>query len=320
MTWAIETEALTRRFDDHVAVEALSFSVAAGETYALLGPNGAGKTTTVRMLCGVLSPSAGTARVLGSDVGREAAAVRGQVGLLTETPGLYDRLTVLQVLAFFAELYDIPEPGERIRRYLELLGLWEQRDAPTATLSKGMKQKVALVRALFHEPRLLFLDEPTAGLDVPTQRTVRELLTRLKAEGRTVVLTTHNLDEAERVADRIGLLSTRMVAEGTPEELRRRLVGRRVRVRVERVTPELVAAARAVSGTNAVESSRAELRVELADVDERTPDLVAALVAAGGRVRAVEVEEASLEEVYLRLLGPSAANGEATGPPGGPSP
>ena len=315
MTWAIETEGLTRRFGGYLAVDGLSFRVAAGETYALLGPNGAGKTTTVRMLCGVLPPSAGTARVLGRDVGREPAAVRGQVGLLTETPGLYDRLTVWQVLAFFAELYGIPEPAARIRRYLELLDLWEQRAAPTATLSKGMKQKVALVRALFHEPGLLFLDEPTAGLDVPTQRTVRELLGRLKAEGRTILLTTHNLDEAERVADRIGLLSTRLVAEGTPEELRRRLLGRRVRVRLERVTPELLAAARAAPGAGAVDSSAEELYVALADVERSTPDLVSALVAAGARVRGVELEGASLEEVYLRLLGPVGAPGEPMADP-----
>ena len=311
MTWAIETEGLTRRFDRHVAVEALSFRVAAGETYALLGPNGAGKTTTVRMLCGVLPASEGKARVLGRDLGSEAAAIRGEVGLLTETPGLYDRLTVWQVLAFFAELYGIREPAARIRHYLELLDLWEQREVPTAALSKGMKQKVALARALFHEPDLLFLDEPTAGLDVPTQHTVRELLGRLKAEGRTVVLTTHNLDEAERVADRIGLLSTRLVAEGAPADLRRRMLGRRVRVQLERVTPELVEAARAVSGVDAVDASPSELLVALADVERSTPDLVSSLVAAGARVRGVEVEEASLEEVYLRLLGPAAAAKES---------
>jgi len=303
MNWAIETEGLTRRFGDRLAVDGLSFRVAAGETYALLGPNGAGKTTTVRMLCGVLPPSGGGARVLGHDVRREAAAVRARVGLLTETPGLYDRLTVAQVLGFFAELYGIERPQERIDRYLELLDLGPQRDMPTAALSKGMRQKVALARALFHEPALLFLDEPTAGLDVPTQRTVRDLLVRLKRDGRTVVLTTHNLDEAERAADRIGLLSGRLVAEGAPAELRRQQLGRRVLVRLERIDPEVVAAAHEVAGDGTVEVVGELLKVSFLDASRSTPDLVAAIVGAGARVLGVEVEEATLEEVYLRLLG-----------------
>jgi ABC-2 type transport system ATP-binding protein len=307
MTWAIETEGLTRRFGDRLAVDGLSFRVAAGETYALLGPNGAGKTTTVRMLCGVLPPSGGAARVLGHDVRREAAAVRARVGLLTETPGLYDRLTVVQVLDFFAELYGIERARARVDEYLELLELGPQRDVPTAALSKGMRQKVALARALFHEPALLFLDEPTAGLDVPTQRTVRELLVRLKREGRTVVLTTHNLDEAERAADRIGLLAGRLVAEGAPAELRRQQLGRRVRVRLERIDPGVVAAAHEVAGDGTVEVAGDLLMVSFLDASRSTPDLVAAIVAAGARVLGVEVEEATLEEVYLRLLGGARA-------------
>ena len=302
MRWAIETDGLTRRFGERVAVDGLSLRIAAGEVYVLLGPNGAGKTTAVRLLCGLLAPSAGTARVLGHDVATEGAAVRAGVGLLTEAPGLYDRLSPRRILSFFAELQDAPRPREAVERYIALLGLEAWADAPAATLSKGTKQKVALARALLHEPRVLFLDEPTAGLDVPTQRLVRDLIARLRTEGRTVVLTTHNLDEAERLADRVGLLSARLVAEGTPGELRRGREASRVRIGVERTTPALAAALERVGGVERVETTTSELLVTVAGAERATPDLVAALVAAGGRITGVTVERPGLEEVYMRVL------------------
>ena len=313
MRWAIETDGLTRRFGARVAVDDLSLRIAPGEVYALLGPNGAGKTTAVRLLCGLLAPTAGAARVLGHDVASEGAAVRACVGLLTEAPGLYDRLSPRRTLAFFAELQQVPRARQAVDRYLALLGLEAWADAPAATLSKGTKQKVALARALLHEPRVLFLDEPTAGLDVPTQRLVRDLIARLRGEGRTVVLTTHNLDEAERLADRVGLLSARLVAEGTPAELRRGREASRVRVSLERATPELAAAAAGVGGVERVDVAGGELLVLASGAERLTPDLVAALVAAGGRVTGVAVERPGLEEVYLRVLDENA------GGPAGPA-
>jgi ABC-2 type transport system ATP-binding protein len=318
MSWAIECDRLTRRFGLRVAVDALSLRVAAGEVYALLGPNGAGKTTTVRLLCGLLAPTSGTARVLGHDVRTEGSAVREGVGLLTEAPGLYDRLSPRRTLRFFADLQGVARPAEAVERYLTLLGLEEHADVPAATLSKGMKQKVALARALLHEPRVLFLDEPTAGLDVPTQRLVRELIARLRGEGRTVVLTTHNLDEAERLADRVGLLSSRLVAEGTPGELRGGRGGRQVRVTVERMLPGLTAAAAAVAGVDRVAESGAELVVSVGATEEVTPDLVAALVAAGARILGVTAERPPLEEVYLRVLSAETPEADGTAAAGAP--
>jgi ABC-2 type transport system ATP-binding protein len=256
--------------------------------------------------------------VLGHDVATEGGAVRARVGLLTEAPGLYDRLSPRRTLRFFAELQAVAQPAEAVERYLDMLGLAAYADAPSATLSKGTKQKVALARALLHEPRVLFFDEPTAGLDVPTQRLVRELIGRLRQEGRTVVLTTHNLDEAERLADRVGLLSGRLVAEGTPDGLRRGREAARVRVGLESGAAELAPVAAAVPGVQGVEVAGGELVVTAAGGERVTPDLVAALVASGARITAVAAERPGLEEVYLRVLGESAERAAVPGGGGAP--
>jgi ABC-2 type transport system ATP-binding protein len=304
VTPALQTFGLTRHFGDRVAVEDLDLRVGRGECFALLGPNGAGKTTTVRLLCGLLRPTRGRVRILGLDLAADPQAIRGRVGLLTEAPGLYERLSAWENLLFHARLQGVERPETAVAEHLELLDLWSERHRPTAGFSKGMKQKLALARALLHAPDLLFLDEPTAGLDVATARRVRELLRDLRAAGRTLVLTTHDLDEAERLADRIALIDRVLLAEGTPDELRRRVFGRRVVVRLENAEERLAAVARArlgaaVAGVT-VEDDR--LLVETADPARTTPDLVAALAAAGARLLEVSTEKPSLEDVYLRLL------------------
>ena len=314
MTPAIETEDLARHFGPRVAVDGLTLRVSAGEVYALLGPNGAGKTTTVRLLACLLRPTRGAARVLGFDVARDPQEVRRRIGLLTEAPGLYDRLSPRETLRFHADLQGVERPARRVAQLLELLGLGGHADAPGATLSKGLKQRVALARALLHEPPVVFLDEPTAGLDVPTQRQVRELVGRLRGEGRAIVLTTHNLDEAERLADRIGVISGRLLAEGTADELRAGSRGRRVRVELEAVSEGLVAAARGVPGLDGVTVDAATLVATLVAGPAAIPDLVAAVVAAGGRVRGVAHDRESLESVYLRLVGAPGAAGAGPAP------
>ena len=305
MPWAIECDDLARHFGARAAVDGLTLRVSAGEVYALLGPNGAGKTTTVRVLACLLRPSRGAARVLGFDVAREPAAVRRRVGLLTEAPGLYDRLSPRETLRFHADLQEVARPAARVAELLADLGLEGHADVPAATLSKGLKQRVALARALLHEPPVIFLDEPTAGLDVPTQRQVRELVHALRARGRAIVLTTHNLDEAERLADRIGVLSGRLLAEGTADQLRSGAGGNRVRVELEVASAALLAAARQVPGLADAALDGSTLTATAAD-GGAVPDLVEALVNAGGRVRGVALDRASLEEVYLRLVDPSA--------------
>ena len=175
---AIETLGLTRRFDGRVAVDELTVTVAAGSVFGFLGPNGAGKTTTVRMLAGLIQPTSGDAVVAGHRVTADADALRGAVGILTETPGLYDRLSARQNLRYFARLYDltVAQADDEVARYLRLLGLWDRRDDPVGTFSKGMRQKLAIARALLHDPAVVFLDEPTAGLDPEAARVVREFI------------------------------------------------------------------------------------------------------------------------------------------------
>jgi ABC-2 type transport system ATP-binding protein len=310
----IRTTDLSKRFGDRLAVDALTLSVRAGEVFALLGPNGAGKTTTVRLLVGLLAPTSGAAEVVGRDVARDGDDVRARVGLLTETPGLYERLSARENLLLFARLYGVADPAAAVERYMRLLGLADRQGEPTGGFSKGMRQKVAIARALLHEPELVFLDEPTAGLDPAAAHAVRDFLVDLKAAGRTIFLTTHNLDEAERLADRIGVLDTRLVAMDTPEALRRRLFGRHTLVRVTAPAQELVDVARAVPGVVSAAWQDDHLMVGVTEPDRDNPALVAALVAAGAGIREGTEDRARLEDVYLRLVGHDAPD-EGGGPP-----
>ncbi len=301
---AISTRGLTRHFAGLVAVEGLDLEVHRGEVFGLLGPNGAGKTTTVRMLTALVAPTSGTAMVAGLHLGREDAAIRRRVGLLTEAPGLYERLPVQFNLEVFARLYEVPERdvSGRVERLLRLLGLWERRRDPAGTLSKGMKQKVAIARALLHEPEVLFLDEPTAALDPEAARMVRDFIAELRAEGRTILLCTHNLDEADRLCDRIGVLRQRLIRVDTPEHLRRALYGRAVRVQLRRVRPEHLQVVQALPFIRAVREEGQSLWVQLDDPEEANPLLVRRLIEAGAEVQFVQEEKHSLEQVYLDLI------------------
>lgn len=298
----IHTEHLGRRFGKLEAVRDLSLAIPPGELFALLGPNGAGKTTTVRMLAGLISPTSGSASVMGYDVASSGDAIRGRIGLLTESPGLYERLSAWENLLLFARLHEVREPEARVERYLRLLDLWESRAVPTGGFSKGMKQKVAVARALLHEPELIFLDEPTSGLDPASAKVVRSVLEELKAEGRTIFLTTHNLIEAERLADRIGVLDRRLIALDTPERLHNQLFGHCTTIRFAEALPTALDIARAVPGIASAKWRDGHLDVEIDDPRRRNPVLVEALVGAGARIREVTESRVSLEDVYLRLL------------------
>jgi ABC-2 type transport system ATP-binding protein len=229
----ISAQAITGRFGDRVAVENVSFEVTRGEVFGLLGPNGAGKTTTLRMLGGLILPSEGSVAIDGRPFTRHgSAALRARIGFLTETPGLWDNLTVVDNLAIYARLFGIARPDLAVARVLRLFELWDRRADQVALLSKGMKQKLALARALVHDPDVILLDEPTANLDPHASRAVRDLLRELRSSGRAVVISTHNLDEVERLADRVGLVSRTLIAIGEPSVLRREMFGRRLRVRL----------------------------------------------------------------------------------------
>ncbi len=302
----IEVESLSRSFGSTTAVEGLTFSIGRGEVFGFLGPNGAGKTTTIRMLCTLIASTKGSAHVNGLDVGNpnDALKIRQIIGLLPETPGLYDKLSVYNNLDFYARLYDMAE-GERrasIERFLRMLGLWERREEPAAILSKGMKQKVAIARAIVHDPLVLFLDEPTSGLDPEAAKTVRDFIFQLKEEKHTIFLNTHNLDEAERMCDRIGIIKTRLVAIGTPNELRAKLWKRRTALHLVKVEENVVNAVEGLREVNGVQVFEDSIICEVADPDKANPSIVEAVVAAGGKIRYVTELRRSLEDVYLELI------------------
>ena len=298
----IRTEGLTKRFNGILAVDDLTLEVRQGEVFGFLGPNGAGKTTTVRVLAALIAPTAGSAWVNGYQVGQEDDAVRASVGILTETPGLYPRLDAEQNLRLFAKLYGVNDVGGQVEKYLTMLGRWERRDEPVGGFSKGMRQKLAIARALLHEPPVLFLDEPTSALDPEAARVVRDFIEELSGQGRTIFICTHNLDEADRLCDRIGVIKQRLIRVDAPEALRRGLYGQSVLVCLQEVTPALIAAVEVLPFVKSVAQVDGCLRVALDDPEAQNPAVVRALVEAGGAVQFVEKEEHSLEQVYFDLM------------------
>ena len=306
MTTAIRAHGLTRRFGDVLAVDGLDLEVPSGSIFGFLGPNGAGKTTTIRLLLGLVEPSEGTAEVLGRDVLSDSQGIRERVGVLLENDGLYDRLTARQNLDFFARVARLGsnQRESRIRALLEEIGLWERRDDPVADFSRGMKQKLALARAFINRPELLFLDEPTAGLDPPTAVALRrELVSLARERGVTVFLTTHNLLEAERVCDRVAVIRQgRLLAEGPPESIRSG-GERSLEVTATDLRPGLVARLESEPG---VTSTRLEpdgrLVIELVEGTSTAP-LIRTLVESGAEVSEARITSASLEESFLALLG-----------------
>jgi ABC-2 type transport system ATP-binding protein len=301
----IETENLTRKFEDVTAVDGLTLHVDDGEVFGFLGPNGAGKTTTVRMLCCLISKTSGSARVADYDVGSKSDSIkiRKIIGFVSDNVGLYESLTAYENLDYYGKLYKCPEPRrkESIERFLKMLGLWEKRDVAAATLSKGMKQKLAIARALVHDPEVLFMDEPTANLDPESAKTVREFILDLKKQRKTIFLNTHNLDEAQRVCDRIGILNTRLMAVGTPQELEYSVGERKTVIQLDQVNDAILGALSRVS-PGKVTRDDSRLTVELADPNKENPAIVRAIVEAGGNVQSVRVTASSLEDAYLKLV------------------
>lgn len=305
---AITADRLSRRFGDIVAVNGLSLEIHAGEIFGFLGHNGAGKTTTVRLLNGILAPSEGRARVLGLDPTTDGPKLRRQTGVLTETPSLDERLTGRQNLEIFAELYDVPVAlvAQRVDGLLERAELADRAGEKVAGYSKGMKQRLALARAQLHEPQLLFLDEPTGGLDPVAARRVHELIAHLsREEGRTILLCTHNLAEAQKLCHRVAVLEHgRLVALGTPSELARQL-GRSRRLEIEVDHADLETAHGILQGAFDAEFDREDgALLKITGIEHaRIPDLVASLVAAGVRLYQITPQEPSLEDVYFALHG-----------------
>ncbi len=298
----IHTENLTKRFKDILAVEGLSLDVAEGEVFGCLGPNGAGKTTTVRILTCLIGPTSGAATVNGFVVGKQDTDIRRTVGVLTETPGMYDNLSAEYNLRIFAELYEVKDVTGQVEKYLKMLGLWERRFDAAGTFSKGMKQKLAIARALLHEPRILFLDEPTAGLDPEAARLVRDFIAELRKEGRTIFLCTHNLDEADRLCDRIGVFKTRLLVVDTPANLRRTMFGRKVVFHLREAGEGSAQPLRKMPFVREVKVVENKLLVTVDDPESHNPEIIRTLVNSGADVQFVGELRHSLEDVYLQLV------------------
>ena len=303
----LRVENLVKLYARVKAVDGVSFEVGRGEVFGLLGPNGAGKTTTIRMLCCLISQTQGTAFVNGFEINKEpdASHIREIVGLLPESPGLYDSLSASKNLDFFAQLYGVPKGKreKRIEELLKMLELWNRREEPVATYSKGMKQKIAVARAFVHNPQVVFLDEPTAGLDPQASVTVREFLIKLSAEGRTVFINSHHLDEVERLCDRIAVMDRTALAIGSPKELATRYWGRTTVIELVGSGEQYVDVVKRLSFASNVRTDDGKILVVLDDPEIRNPAIIDALSKAGAKIEYVSELKRSLEDVYMKLIG-----------------
>jgi ABC-2 type transport system ATP-binding protein len=301
---ALAVDRLTKRFGDRTAFSDVSFEVGHGEVFGFLGPNGAGKTTIVRTLGTVIAPTSGSATVAGIPLtAKNGVEIRRRISIMPESPGLYLRLSVIENLGCFADLYEVPNPSDRIDRALRAVNLADRANDACGSLSKGLRQRVALARALLSDPEVLFLDEPTSGLDPAAARDVHELIDELRKRGVTIFLTTHRLDEAERLCDRVAILNTTLRTIGRPDELREQLFAKTLTVRtlVPLPDPDHV-----FGGLPAVDSWRqdgpAGYLLAMSDSAVATPAVTRALVADGADVLSISESHHSLEDVYLELI------------------
>jgi ABC-2 type transport system ATP-binding protein len=307
----IDAESLTRKFGGLTAVENLTLHVNKGEVFGFLGPNGAGKTTTVRMLCCLIGKTSGQAHIGDYSVDKEEDRlnIRKIVGLLPENVGLYENLSAFRNLDFFGKLYEVPEQQrqENIERLLRILGIWDRRDDLVGTFSKGTKQKIAIARALIHDPQVLFLDEPTANLDPEASKTVRDFILDLKKEKRTIFLNTHNLDEAERLCDRIAILKTKLVAVDSPKNLEQSLYNRKTIVHLESINDAVLTATKRLDHVKNVRVSENKLILDMDTPEKDNPEVIRAIVKAGGNIQYVTELRSTLEDVYLKLIREASA-------------
>jgi ABC-2 type transport system ATP-binding protein len=298
----IEVNGLNKSYGNTVAVEDLNLTVEKGEVLGFLGPNGAGKTTTIRLLAGIIKPSAGYAVVAGCRTDGEVERLHNVIGLLTETPGLYDKLTARRNLEYFAGFYANCPVKTQVEKYLKLMGLWERREDRAGTFSKGLKQRLALARTLIHEPAVIFLDEPTSGLDPESAGEVRQLIKQLSNEGKTIFISTHNLSEAEELCHRIAVIRKKLLVLDTGSNLRSRFFQQEVEIRLESVFPAVVAAVEELAFVKSLKQEANSLVLVLSEPEQNRPELVRTIVEAGGGILNVVQREHPLEEVYLKLI------------------
>lgn len=302
---------LTKRFDERIAYQDVSFEVGRGEVFGFLGPNGAGKTTTVRTLGTLIVPTSGSATVAGIPLRPEnGVEIRKRISIMPESPGLYLRLSVEENLGCFADLYEVPDPKGRIGLALEAVDLAGRTQDPCGALSKGLRQRVALARALLSDPEVLFLDEPTSGLDPAAARDVHDLIGDLRRRGVTIFLTTHRLEEAERLCDRIAILNTTLRTIGRPQELRDQLFAKTLVVRTRAPLPEPAAVFGTLPGVDGWRlDAPCTYMLAVSDSAVAAPAATRALVAAGADVLSIGETQHSLEDVYLELVDTDSQGG-----------
>jgi ABC-2 type transport system ATP-binding protein len=302
----IDTEGLTKKFHDLTAVDNLTLHVDDGEVFGLLGPNGAGKTTVVRMLCCLISKTSGSGKIGNYDISikEDSLRIRKIIGFVSDNVGLSENLTAYDNLDFFARMYDFPESQRKanIQRFLEMLGLWDKRNVLAGTFSKGMKQKLAIARALIHEPQVIFMDEPTANLDPEASKTVRDFILKLKKEKKTIFLNTHNLDEAQRICDKVAILNSSLRAIGTPQELEKSVSGRKTIIGLEQQANDVVLKALKNLALKNLSNEGNTVTFSVEDPDKENSPVVAAIVQAGGHVKSINVVGSTLEDTYLKLV------------------
>jgi len=308
----IVASALTRRFGNFTAVENLSLSIERGKIFGFLGPNGAGKTTTMRMLTGLISPTEGTATVDDLDVSspRNIPKIHRNVGVLPEVPGLYENLSAYRNLDFYGKLYGLKDPNlsERIETLLKTFELWDRRQDAVNTFSKGMKQKIAIIRCMLHNPEYLFLDEPVSGLDPEASKTVRDFILDLKKSGKTVILSTHNLDDADRLCDKVAVIRKNLLALDTPSNLRSKMFRRTVVFHLKEADDLIPEKLKPFSFVESVTRVENKLVMDVEDPEEDNPEIIDLLVRSGYKVQFVGEIRHSLEEIYLKLVGNNQHN------------
>ncbi|HUS99958.1 MAG TPA: ABC transporter ATP-binding protein [Candidatus Thermoplasmatota archaeon] len=297
---------LTKTFGSIKAIQDFSLEIPDGCIFGLLGPNGAGKTTTMRMLCCLIQPTSGEAQIDSYEIGKKESAqkIRGMIGLLPEVPGLYETLGAYKNLDYYGQFYGVPKQRreESIRTTLTNLGLWDRRNEPVGGFSKGMKQKIAIARALIHDPKYIFLDEPTASLDPAAAKIVREYILELKNRGNTVLINTHNLTEAERICDQVALVKNRIVKVGNPKGLARGLFARTISITMQKIPPSLLKDISSLDFVSQAQIKGNQLVLNVRDPEVDNPQVISWLIQQGVPVQFVSEEEHSLEDVYMKLI------------------
>jgi ABC-2 type transport system ATP-binding protein len=300
----IQVENLSKKFGSITAVDNVSFEIKDGSIFGFLGPNGAGKTTTIRMLSTLIKPTSGTVIIDGKELSKNGEYIRSILGILTETPGMYEKISAIENLNFFSGFYGIEEKKRKqnIEKFLKMFDLWDRRDALVSTYSKGMKQKLAIARALIHEPKILYLDEPTAALDPESAFMVRSFIENQKNEKTTVFLCTHNLEEASYLSDVVCIIKSRIIKIATLDELQKNKKGKKIEILFNQPSEKYTDILRSFSEVTNLEAKEDKINFSMDNPDKINPVIIKKLVDSGAEIIYFNEIKASLEEIYLDLI------------------